>query len=528
MTHKILGLVFSSSTFLWLIVFIALVTGEVKPTKADEFGPNQFPAMVVLDPDSLSELSFTKTVDAILAGREGTTAIELVQSLIDTFQLKNGLNTIDMPIATLADDINLTASQLLDPDDKFGLVPTAVFNRLDLAPDDYTDCGEFRIVYSFNNIVPSPSKLRRFFLIIEARPENPSIANNQSALEVRREHCKNIAKFWVRLGKTESSETKGHMLEQFFYKGKIDGAVVFKAPVINSINLGLNPNLGQVRGNVKARFKFDQGQEETTWQMREWKFLPVVENALPKTLKFVSVPLQNSPKIEFFENILGSPADEENQKREFHEYFTQQMGKTLIDPQPDVTRFNVEWFINNLGGELLNRKFNEFQNITSTLDWRDRIDKRSSAKHKYTTIFRLAKTVLDNTSNLKQQAITPEQLLNRSHMLSCGGCHNPVGEQDLGELIDPVTNQLVDITWPKSLDRFVHVSEPSASIRISEALRFHFLPFREKLMSDFVDGQYDSLAVSTGNGQESLNGLVAPAGNPRMKRGAFVRFRRVH
>ena len=51
---------------------------------------------------------------------------------------------------------------ILDPLDPMGLVPTALFNQLDLAPQDWSNCGEHRIVYGFKAPVPKGGPASQF------------------------------------------------------------------------------------------------------------------------------------------------------------------------------------------------------------------------------------------------------------------------------------------------------------------------------------------------------------------------------
>lgn len=62
--------------------------------------------------------------------------------------------------------------QLLDPAHANGLRLVGAFNRLDLAPADWSNCGEHRLVYAKGD-PPSPANpssfINRLTLIFEAR-----------------------------------------------------------------------------------------------------------------------------------------------------------------------------------------------------------------------------------------------------------------------------------------------------------------------------------------------------------------------
>ena len=75
----------------------------------------------------------------------------------------------------------LDPQRLLDAaDPEFGVRPLALFNRLDLAPADWSHCGEYRIVYA----MPNGGIEKRFLLIFEAMLPNPGFqAGNVAASE---------------------------------------------------------------------------------------------------------------------------------------------------------------------------------------------------------------------------------------------------------------------------------------------------------------------------------------------------------
>src|SRR5262249_10347815 len=119
-----------------------------------------------------------------------------LKTLLDSFNVDVLVN----PVSGLPMDVDkrpeaaLDPKRLLNPNDRIGLVPVALFNRLDLAPADWSDCGEYRIIYSFKPPIP----INRFFLIFEARLAN---ANPQTLFE----GCRAIANFWRNLTDVDDS-----------------------------------------------------------------------------------------------------------------------------------------------------------------------------------------------------------------------------------------------------------------------------------------------------------------------------------
>ena len=164
----------------------------------------------------------------------------------------------------------LDPKKLLDPGDPTGLVPIALFNRLDLAPEDWSNCGEHRIVYSFKAPIPQSSgPPARLFLIFEARVDNAS--PQKSGFE----GCRPVANFWRDLSDENDVSKRAQRLEDFYYKG-ISGV---SGPVVQAKNYG-GP-LGQVRGNLFVNAPGTQ----PLWQLREWI---VINAGQPTPASFIS------------------------------------------------------------------------------------------------------------------------------------------------------------------------------------------------------------------------------------------------
>src|SRR5215208_2413013 len=106
------------------------------------------------DADLTNRFSFARTVGQILttAGIPDNAANReaLVRTMVLSFnsnQQTNLLSGLAMPMTPRGGDAALSAADLLNPASPNGLKPIGLFNRLDLAPADWSDCGEHRIVY---------------------------------------------------------------------------------------------------------------------------------------------------------------------------------------------------------------------------------------------------------------------------------------------------------------------------------------------------------------------------------------------
>jgi hypothetical protein len=143
--------------------------------------------------------SLKHTIGAILESAQApnTPAAReaFLQTMLDTFRrtpalMLNREAGVLMPFdSRTGEPTRLTPAGLLDdgPASAIGMEPLAVFNRFDLAPANWSHCGEHRIVYGKRNPdVPSPPN--RFLLIFEAAVPNPDPAAGEAG-------CRPITEF---------------------------------------------------------------------------------------------------------------------------------------------------------------------------------------------------------------------------------------------------------------------------------------------------------------------------------------------
>ena len=192
-----------------------------------------------------AKFSFVNTIDAILRSLQIQATAEnrenFVKSLLTSMNdddMVNPVSGLRMKVDIRALEAGLSPKSLLDPLDPIGLVPIALFNRLDLAPQDWSNCGEHRIVYGFKAPVPKGGPASRFFLIFEAR------VDNALPQKVGFEGCRAVVNFWRDLSDENDASKRAIRLEDFYYKG----AAGVSGPVVQAKNYG-GP-LGQVRGNL--------------------------------------------------------------------------------------------------------------------------------------------------------------------------------------------------------------------------------------------------------------------------------------
>lgn len=429
-----------------------------------------------------TKFSFANTINAILTSLQIQTTAEnrenFVKSLLTSMNdddMVNPVSGLRMKVDVRALEAGLDPKNLLDPADPVGLVPIALFNRLDLAPQDWSNCGEHRIVYGFKAPVPKGGPDSRFFLIFEARVDNAHPQKNGF------EGCRAVVKFWRDLSDENDASKRATRLEDFYYKG----APGVSGPVVQAKNYG-GP-LGQVRGNlfINAPGKFE-------WQLREWI---VINSGAPTPASFTPVTVKENPLAELYSdttgpNTLDVPL-ETTERTEFQTQFKNTFLKRLVEPdvsrqfltngQPgyvpefdpkstsfDPSKYKID-ILNRIGARFDNR-FNEFQSVSQGIkDDPKTIADASGPVFKAGASSALNAFVID-----PPQKPTIDDVLNRGGAITCGGCHQFAANRQIGL----VNSQ--PIAWPQSAG-FVHVTESGA---LSPALTDVFLPFRSARLQE--------------------------------------------
>ena len=428
--------------------------------------------VVITDPDVIrrGNFSLSHTLDAIIQSSPGRPAaaptqaerIALLSSLLKTFDLTamtnpdSGLST---PVDQRAGERDLSPAKLLDPTDNTdGMHPVGLFNRLDLAPDNFSYCGEHRIVYAKGKPV---SQTNRFFLIFEAGLKNPV---EDADLGKRKASCARVAQFWDGL-KDKTGADLSSALEQFYYGGldaDKDGGTDFR-PVVHMEHYG-SP-FGQVRGNL---FVNNPPSPPFIWQLREWRTIPTASGVdfTPVTVKTNPIPDLYGPKQG--SDPLGALKDafqaafvdsnEENAKA------LPTLQEQLLDfdqKLADGTTKAPRTALSASLGMRVNKRFDAFQSNSSSKD-----DPALIAAGGNLPARIAAKLTGGAAAACK---VTETHILNRAGAMSCGGCH----QFSAGKEIAP------GVVWPAPRVRFVQIDETGG---LSPALENEFLPERRRLL----------------------------------------------
>lgn len=398
-------------------------------------------SMVVRDQATIAsaDFSFTRTITAIRnsSGGASTTNAALVSSLLAGLtpaSQTNAASGLAMATDPRPAEASLSAAGLLANE----MRPIALFNRFDLAPQDGSHCGEYRIVYGrYPN-----STFDRFLLIFEAVLPNPNPGAGLAG-------CMPVALFWHGLSDPAMTPaTRAAALANFYFVG-LPGF----DPVVTHANYGVP--LGQVRSNM---FR------SQPWMLREWR---TSFNGGGQPVFVVDTDKQN-PLAEFYSENSSHPNPSL--------FATEQVafrGDFLSNQLPFLTNGVVPVsvsarcdVVNGVGSAFPDR-FNEFQGDSQF------------GTDTPLTIAAGGTMPAAITTALGASPLTATHVLNRAGTQSCGGCHQFSNGVALG----------FSQTWPSSAG-FVHVSEqgaaPPALAPLSQALTECFLPARRLILQNFV------------------------------------------
>jgi hypothetical protein len=449
--------------------------------------------------------SLRRTIGAILesAGSASDDAAQqaFVQTMIDSFQVPTGqaLNSaagILMPFDNRSEAAELSAADMLDDASATAMKPLALFNRFDLAPNNWSHCGEHRIVYGRTRVNPA-SPLDRFLLIFEAMVPNPDPGAGAAG-------CRRVAEFWAGLtGQSDSDQA--NLLSDFYYDGitgHADGDLVDAngdpSPVVSFRNYGGDGGRGQVRANAFM---------EPKWQLREWLTQLTFAQTGP-ALAFVPVTVKGNPLAQLFRDDLSGdtelltnnvPAAVANLHGDFVQALTSQMAPQLLsegseqhqtlaagleDYDLGAAPVTEETILLNTIGLGNDDKFNEHQSVSQGGE-----DVPGEPAGSSATI----RALLDAFGSIPSANVTPQTgqtLLNRARAVTCGGCHMTASRSAGGFFAPPgvIVRENADgtvVRWPDiHPDLFVHVSENSREL--SPALETGLLPVRRYVLGRYL------------------------------------------
>jgi hypothetical protein len=389
-------------------------------------------SLVVTDKAILDHFSFTEVMSILARGASdpGLSPLQLFQHWwsSQTSQLCPALRF------GFTFDCRREAANMAQQDDPFsmvppdsGYIPIGLFNRIDLAPLDGSDCGEYRIIFARKPHPQDPN--RRLLVNFEAVLPNPEPALGLVG-------CRPIAEFWHGLRLIEDPTGRARELRRFYF----EGLAGFR-PVVYPENYGARVcasgpcATGQIRTNERL---------ELPWMLREFRFVPEWATT-PARFRIVPVPVKSSP--------FGGLVCCETSGMVTAEMLVRFRGEVarvvrdLVRPdlpdKPGLHDFN----------HTIDAEFDSGQSISEAMSESDLSFWFS--RQPPTAAQMALRTAIQAELHTLGSGLQPHVVIARARALSCAGCHH---------LSSPMYNKITSVdldlreSWPNSLG-FEHISE---------------------------------------------------------------------
>lgn len=376
-------------------------------------------AFVVTESEALAPFTFDRVVGALTGGQAATWI-----GMLAATQTNGRRRQVVMPLARF---IANTESGYWRPAGTTGWSHVrliAIVNRFDLAAPDYTDCGEYRLVFS-----RSTEGTARLHIAIETVLPNPDPPSG-------RRGCAAVAEFWWGLALTESVEARRQHLQRFFFEG------------LPPYRPALDSRSFETRGRVRTT---EIGDGRPRFRQYEWK--RHCATARPCAPKLSSVALDNMPDGSLFDAGTG------DRVATFRREFLRQVGSLSI---PDVNRYfmNIDRAYSVSDVEALVPAFNY------------RLPFRRSLQTDSGRAFR--EQIAEELRNA-DSTLSPEDIISRAETQNCAGCHGKPG---------PVGGGVV---FPNAFESGEHIADdPLLESILSPALQDVYLPYRIDLLRDYL------------------------------------------
>lgn len=504
---------YSSTHFRSLLIAILVSLGA---SASYARAPENRPSLIINDTRILDHeqlFSFKKTIKHIISSNPSAVEDDEVEKFLNcwwrTFgrQYENDcpVQGVEVPQPKVDSLASFDPTKFIDPSSLFRLSPIAIFTRFDLASTEFNDCGEFRIVYGFENErlkKKVDGKLKRLFFIFEARP---ILTINDRATA-----CQKVAQFWRSLDNLEmyGKQRREHIaraVEKFFFDKDFKGHPLKGALKRGVFRHDYFTKHSQIRMNAKVLDDVEEKFPEP-WVFREWR--PNYESR-GKYVTFENAPLKDSFEYRF----LIEPPKTVITNAELAEFY-----KKLSDGDdavlPDLTSKKVMPRVirnsldNSVSAEinLLGISPSKRAKIEEHFAEQAFIDGKLTGKvgeFSYTTLLEKGVGFTDR--------VKAKIAMNRLEAVSCVGCHQFSNDAKFFEQTPTTAGDgCSDSTWPDSLG-FIHVgdmekAQGAADHRFSVlscALKKQFLPFRGAILDAFIDDPKDVIIQYVGNEKES-------------------------
>jgi hypothetical protein len=433
--------------------------GETLTTTSDAVQPSPIVdirrSLAITDQPILVNFTLERVLDQLIdtSGVSGLSATELFQQWWDTQNPPPGSGpdaeaphcsgTLNgFPYACRAEGVQATCDPFV-ANSPCAYLPVGLFMRFDLAPEDGTHCGEYRVVFAKASGRFPEGNQNRNLLIFEAAMRNPHV--NQGI-----RGCEKFVRAWAELSEQNNITTRRDKLEQWYFEGYQEFD-----PVIRFDAFGENPfSAGQIRTN-----QFVQPESPRMWDLREYKLDKDCSGPTCK-LRFVPATNKGNPFGPLFDGTSTHPSAAGFQA----EFLTQVERLATTDA--------------NAIGMNTSDVFNSGQSLATSLSDETNYEAQFGAGYGgFGSVIQTELTTLGSS-------LTPLHIVKRAQVTACAGCHRFSSNADLGGIL-----------WPPSLG-FTHVSERDADLetvsgvtrfKISDALVNLLLPHRKVVLENFLN-----------------------------------------
>ena len=367
------------------------------------------------------------------------------------------------------------------------LVPSAIVNRMDLAPSNFADCGEVRVIYAGGDPVFSGTRA-----IFEARVPNPTPGCATG--------CVALANWWRRLstdrtraqGRLTAAETRAR-LEALLFTGipELGGR-----PVVHIDNYrGADHYTGS-----SGQIRINAAHNSNMWELHEFKLERSCATN-PCTLRFVPTTVKSNPAGVLFYDPALLPPEYASQAASFQARFVHgsltRGGAVLESSAVDELALRFTPFTPGLS--VLSR----FDAGASSLLISHTADVSLFGGNDYTVVahggFRAA--IEARLATLRARPVQPltapltaDHILTRLEALSCAGCHSLTRDGDAGGGVALATSSGFSFVTDRvvvdgPIQRTVALAPSRPGHVVDRALVERHLPERRTRLVALLNGQ---------------------------------------
>jgi hypothetical protein len=317
------------------------------------------------------------------------------------------------PYCPREEQIQATQDPFKDYPQGSGYIPIGLFNRIDLAPENGADCGEYRIVFARRS--GQDNLNRRLLINFEAVLPNPQPARGLAG-------CKPVAEFWRGLTTKATAADRADALHKFYFGlGEVPGF----GPVIHADNYSAAN--GTVGGQVRTN-QFMKGP----WVLRQFALVRPCPACRPQ---FIPARLPQTPFGRLFGDASASAAHP--LARPFQDWLITQLG--------ELTEGDLHTFTYWLPAMFATGQSVSCTPSTTTACGQQPVEGNYPKLIHDSFWGRIGKAMAKIPPHM-----SADRVVARVTALSCAGCHQLSNSTDIGS----------GSTWPSSSSGgFVHVSE---------------------------------------------------------------------